>query len=397
MAERRSLHGRLATLTIDPEERARHLALAADGPDAEVAAALEGAARHARARGAPDAAAELAELACEMTAPSDLSELRRRRLVAAEYLFDGGDAGRGAPPPPGDDRRVAGGSGAGRDAVPARLDELDEPDCRRPGARARQALAEAGDDPDLRSGINDALTWVAFYLGDLSEALDRARESADWASRAVEPSVRADALATLAFIEFLRGETNDALTSDAIDLQNEAMTERSWTEGSVYTTPRSILGLQLMWSLRLDDARAIFEHELAEYERHAMYTVKQEVLCYLAELECRAGNWPRAAQLSAEAMNIVEESGQTRTQSHVVLFNQAWPAALLGQVDGRAADGDGRRPRLPRPTTIGSTPRGTTPSSGSSTSRWAITSAPSRSLEPAVAYLTDLSTPPSQR
>ena len=88
-----------------------------------------------------------------------------------------------------------------------------------------------------------------------------------------------------------------------------------------------------MWSVRLDDARAIFEHELAEYERHAMYTVKQEVLCYLAELECRAGNSPRAALLAAEAMNIVEESGQTRTQSHVVLFNQAWPAALLGKVD----------------------------------------------------------------
>jgi DNA-binding CsgD family transcriptional regulator len=32
-------------------------------------------------------------------------------------------------------------------------------------------------------------------------------------------------------------------------------------------------------------------------------------------------------------MEIVEESGQTATQSHVVLFNQAWAAAHLGHVD----------------------------------------------------------------
>ena len=55
----------------DPEERARHLALGAEGPDAGVAGALEDAARFARWRGAPDAAAELAELARRLTPPDD--------------------------------------------------------------------------------------------------------------------------------------------------------------------------------------------------------------------------------------------------------------------------------------------------------------------------------------
>jgi hypothetical protein len=58
--ERRALHVRLASVMSDPEERARHLALAAEEPDRSVATALDQAARHARARGAPDAAAELA-------------------------------------------------------------------------------------------------------------------------------------------------------------------------------------------------------------------------------------------------------------------------------------------------------------------------------------------------
>ena len=70
-AERRRLHTRLAELTVDQEEQARHLALAAVGPDPGVADALEGAAAHARARGAPDAAADLAGLAWELTPPAD--------------------------------------------------------------------------------------------------------------------------------------------------------------------------------------------------------------------------------------------------------------------------------------------------------------------------------------
>ena len=82
---------------------------------------------------------------------------------------------------------------------------------------------------------------------------------------------------------------DDALATEAIALQNEVMTQASWTEASVYTTPRSVLGLELMWSGRLGEAREVFELELEEYERHAMYTLRQEVLCCLAELESRAG------------------------------------------------------------------------------------------------------------
>ena len=60
---RRRLHRRLADLDLDPEERARHLAIAATGPDEEIAASLDAAAKHAHGRGAAQAAAELAERA----------------------------------------------------------------------------------------------------------------------------------------------------------------------------------------------------------------------------------------------------------------------------------------------------------------------------------------------
>jgi len=94
-----------------------------------------------------------------------------------------------------------------------------------------------------------------------------------------------------------------------------------------------MLGLELMWMGRLDDARDVLEGELAQYELRGMFIVRQEVLCYLAELECRAGRWERAVRIADESMDIVQESGQAATQSHVVLFNQSWPRALLGRIN----------------------------------------------------------------
>ena len=57
--ERRQVHRRLGAVAEDIEERAWHLALGADGPSEEIAGILDGAARHAASRGAPEAAATL--------------------------------------------------------------------------------------------------------------------------------------------------------------------------------------------------------------------------------------------------------------------------------------------------------------------------------------------------
>jgi hypothetical protein len=87
---RRAAHGLLAAVVADDEERARHLALAAERPDADVASALDGAVGGAIARGAPAAAAELSELAAELTPAEDGQLRRRRRLAAAEAPSPGG-------------------------------------------------------------------------------------------------------------------------------------------------------------------------------------------------------------------------------------------------------------------------------------------------------------------
>ena len=83
----------LAGLVSAPEERARHLALGARGPDADVAAALDEAAALAKARGAPIAAAELLEKARALT-PADDPAAFRRAVAAARRYFEAGDARR---------------------------------------------------------------------------------------------------------------------------------------------------------------------------------------------------------------------------------------------------------------------------------------------------------------
>ena len=78
---RRAVHRTLAAGADDPEERARHLALASEGPDEAVAVQLDAAVTHAAARGATAAAAELAELSVALT-PGDTIQ---RRMAAAQF------------------------------------------------------------------------------------------------------------------------------------------------------------------------------------------------------------------------------------------------------------------------------------------------------------------------
>src|ERR671930_350017 len=91
-ARRRDVHRELARRGRDPEERARHLAAAAMGPDEKIALALEKGAAAARARGAPAAAAELSEQAARLTPTEDPGAARQRRADAGYFHFESGDS-----------------------------------------------------------------------------------------------------------------------------------------------------------------------------------------------------------------------------------------------------------------------------------------------------------------
>src|SRR5581483_4079357 len=91
---RRAMHRRLAGVVDSDEARAHHLALGAEHPDRGLALALDAAALKARVRGAPEAAADLAELAVELGADDDLDARARRTVMAAECRIVAGDVAR---------------------------------------------------------------------------------------------------------------------------------------------------------------------------------------------------------------------------------------------------------------------------------------------------------------
>jgi DNA-binding CsgD family transcriptional regulator len=302
-----------------------------------VARALEEAGRHARARGAPDAAAELLELARKLTPPEEGAGLPRRSVAAAEYHFDAGDATRAtalleesiAMARPGRDRA----------RIHFRLASISWLDMRRVQGLSEQALQEVGDDAETRAAIHEHLAWVGIYRGDLAFAAEHASASRQWARQITDPAIRADSLSTFAMVEFLLGRPAQDLMAEAVQLQDLAMREGPESQTTVYTASRTCHGLQLLWAGELDAAREVLHQELTEYERLGRYVVRDELLCYLAEVECRAGNWEVAARHAQEAYEIDVESGRVLGQGHM-LFPRALVAALTGDVDAARSDAE---------------------------------------------------------
>jgi DNA-binding CsgD family transcriptional regulator len=334
---RRSAHRRLAELVDDPEERARHLALAASGPDLQVARALQEAGRHAHGRGAPDAAAELLELARKLTPSGDGAGLLRRSVEAAQYHFDAGDATRATTLL--DEAMAMARPGRDRARILFRLASISWLDMRRVQGLSEQALQDAGDDAAIRAAILEHLAWVGIYRGDLAFASEHARASRQWARRIADPAIRGDSLSTFAMVEFLLGRPAQDLMSEAVQLEDLAMRGGPGSQTTVFTASRTCHGLQLLWAGELDTARGVLHQELTEYERLGRYVVRDELLCYLAEVECRAGNWEVAARHAQEAYDIDVESGRVLGQGHM-LFPKALVAALKGDVDAARSDAE---------------------------------------------------------
>jgi DNA-binding CsgD family transcriptional regulator len=334
---RRDLHRRLSELVLDPEERARHLALATGGPDPEVAGALEEAARHASARGAPDAAAELGELARNVTPPEDAAGMLRRGVDAAVYHYDAGDATRCfalleetiAKATPGRDRA----------RLLFQLAAISWLDLPRVETLCEQALKEAGGDPGLSSSSLEHLAWVGIYRGDLADAAKHAGMATEHARRVKDRKVRADALSTFGMVEFLVGRPAEDSMHEALRLHDLAMTEARGSRETGYTPSRACYGLQLLWAGRLDEARDVLQQELTWFEDRGWYLVRDEVLTYLAEIECRAGNWEVAARHAGEAYEIDVESGRHLGRGHMY-FPKALVEAHRGEVDAARSDAE---------------------------------------------------------
>jgi DNA-binding CsgD family transcriptional regulator len=336
LGQRRQLHRRLAGLVTDGEERARHLAMAAEGPDLGVAAALEEAATHAHLRGAPDAAAALCEQACALTPEGRPGERRRRTMEAASYHLLAGNTSRA---------RVlleeAVGSvapGAERARLLQRLGQVHyhEDSWATAEEVLSQALAEAGDQPVLRCEIEQGLSFARQVRGDIPAAAARARAALELAEQAADPRLVSESLVLVSLYEFLLGHGIRG------DLMERAAALEEPTAAAQPGRPAQLLSRRLVWAVMLkwadqfDAARAGFEEVHRQMLERGDEGSLAFLLANLSELECWAGDWDQAALYAAEGARLAILTGQG-TMVSANLYAKALVEAHRGLVDSARA------------------------------------------------------------
>ncbi len=224
---RREVHTRLAELLDDPEARAWQLAASVDQPDEGVAATLDDAARHARARGAPRPAALLLDRAGELT-PADQLDATSRRAVDAAFLhYESGDSRRAQAQlrgvietlPPGGRRARALMRLARVRSYQAQDEATDF---------FLQAIAEAGDDRETLAMAHEGVAACLFRMRErLVEAVEHADLAAQLALELGDEALAAEALGSKLLPETLLGrKTAGETLVRALALQDAANDRR---------------------------------------------------------------------------------------------------------------------------------------------------------------------------
>lgn len=317
--ERRAAHHRLANLSTDEEESARHLALAADGPDAAIAARLDAAAALARARGAPGAAAELMERARDLTPVSETAQRLRRSIDAAEYCVE----------------------------------------ARFPGAESMVESVLASTTGDLRAR---ALTLLAQLRGNrepsaapplLEEALRHASDPAielQIRLEIVNPNFRAPTARSLAHaeraIELARGQgdpgllaaalaSQAALSDDPIEALERAAAIEAHSRASVQAR------FQVAWAqlYRGSDAARVQLAGLLDTALTAGLRAHNRVISLLSYAETRAGDPQRGRELAEEFLQYGVAEGNLLAEL-AARCARAYASAWLGEIDWATSDAD---------------------------------------------------------
>ncbi len=299
----RAVHSRLAAVVSSPSSAARHRALAAAGPDPAVADALDDAARLAAVRGAPETAAELADLALRMTPAADAGAAARRTLATAAFRFDGGDP------------------------VTARVLVEELVEAERPGpARAplllllagyqrysgfpldewhttlKTALAECAEtDVPLRMAIHFALGFVAYNGGDPDDGRDQVSAVLRLAEGLEGHDIDARVAVGLAYVRWTAGERlpREFVERALVPLPEGIrlpMEERPAYTGAVMLAHVGEVGR----------ARDVLRRERAAALERGEETGLPILAWLLARIEIWVGDWTAAESYAEEGIRVAE-------------------------------------------------------------------------------------------
>jgi len=323
--ERRQAHRRLAELADEPLIRARHVALSADEPDAELASELEHAARTAVDRGTPIIAAELGEHALRLTPPGDRADADRRATATARAHLAAGESARARMLAEEFFARASPGVERARALFLMAAVETEDPEAS--VSILEQALPGAVPDSELTARIHCELSGRSRYTRGLGVAEEHARTAVALAEGLDDDALRATALARLAVMRF------NAAKPDAFRLAEAAY-------GLVSESPQfdlaypagSALAHVLTWSFELDRARALLEH-LERTLRDRDELLRGGALWYLAIVEIRACRLDRADHYARLAREIGQQYGPEEEKMPQDLYPITLVAAHRGELD----------------------------------------------------------------
>ena len=296
-AERAAVHADLAEREPNAEKRARHRSLSVDAPDEGIAVDLDTAAARARARGAPEIAAELQQFALEKTPPMHRVNAARRAFAAAVDLFRAGSLQQAA-------------------TLVSELTHADDPAARGQALRllaqvrfreenyveAFRLLTAAAAEAD-GDAVTEALVRLDLTLAHLSFSLDHsaAAPQADaalaLAERIGDRALLARALGAKTLTDFLlsRGLDEDRLA-------RSLALEDPESDGPLELQPTLIAGFLAGYTGRLDDARAFLLPLRQRLLERGQDTDLPLLVLTLAWFEIAAGNFAAARQLADEGL-----------------------------------------------------------------------------------------------
>jgi DNA-binding CsgD family transcriptional regulator len=325
-AERGRMHRRLAEAVKELEERARHLALATDGPDEAAANLLGDAAVSAQAKGGLHAAAELFEWARALTPPSDVSTAQDRGIRAAELHVHGGDRERA--------RSLLGELVSERLAASQRAEALRllaelsfaEEDMEESERLLLEALAI---DNDQRRSVRTLLALMhvtSNYRMDFSAAAGLGRRALEYLEGSDEEALLAEALAYAAITDFLAGGG-----ADWGSIERALALEDPDRIAPIGLPPTGVAGCLALYAGRHAEARELLATAWRRLAERGDERDVAHVLLWLSWLETRCGQFDAAARLADEAITCSELS-DNRLIGRLAIGQRAFVYAHRGEI-----------------------------------------------------------------
>ena len=324
-AERRAMHRSLAQTVRVPELRARHMALAASSADPETLNALDIAAEAAAARGAPAAAAELAELAIHLG-----GDHPERLIHAAQHHFNAGDPQRARALLEETVHRQPSGPLRGSALNLLAGVHLYDDNWTEAVAVLERALDDAEDSPALLVQTLIVLAFGQRMISKFDDSLASAQKAVTNAEQLGDQAVISRALAMSVQLNFMYGNGVDELSlRRAVDLEDPDI------DGHTAFSASMVEGLVLAWTGRLDEAgarMAALHRRCTERGAENDFTA---VASCAALVEIWRGNFAEAARRADEANERAEQGGGSLA---IALSMRSMVAAYLGREDDSRSD-----------------------------------------------------------